>query len=125
MASLCGCVKKMLMGVVWLLLVVWLGGSGLGVNGATPTVKVVGNISEVDDAAYFKIYYGQTFKVIKNGVDGKSYLLIQDNSRMAARTKYCTGRIKSFVIPLSNYSLDTDSFPGIPVSFFEVRISGL
>ncbi|KAL5219147.1 hypothetical protein ABZP36_019831 [Zizania latifolia] len=93
---------------------------------AAPPV-VTGPVSKVEDATKFQIYYGQSFKVVKNNWNGKSYLLMQNTSKMATKTKYCTGRIKSFVIPLANYSVDTTASPGREhtIDFFLQDLKGV
>ncbi|KAH7850549.1 hypothetical protein Vadar_034746 [Vaccinium darrowii] len=57
----------------------------------------VGNISKVEDASNFRIYYGQSFKVIKNSLDGKSYLLTQTSCRTVASCRIGLRAVFGFV----------------------------
>ena len=66
----CSWIQSLFM-VAWFFSWKWVS----GIDGAS-TVKL-GNISKVEDAKNYHIYYGQTFKVIKNAIDANSYLLIQ------------------------------------------------
>ncbi|WVZ55210.1 LOW QUALITY PROTEIN: hypothetical protein U9M48_005902 [Paspalum notatum var. saurae] len=78
---------------------------------AAPAPVVAGPVSRVEDASMFQIYYGQSFKVIKNYGDGKSYLLMQAKNVQDGIQDQVLHGIKSFVIPLANFSVDTTTSP--------------
>lgn len=74
------------------------------------------NISTVEVAQGFNIYYGSYFKVVKNFINNSSDLLFENTPKVTS-SNHCVRRLKSFVTPLSNYSVDTVN---VPVSFLEL-----
>lgn len=74
------------------------------------------NISTVEVAKGFNIYYGRYFKVVGNLINNSSYILFQNTPNMTSPNR-CGRRLKSFVTPFTNYSVDTFN---VPVSFLEL-----